>query len=501
MAETILLTGDALLGIEPRAVFGVPVAGAVQQVKLGRVSDPTNIFLAKMLSPKLSDFIDIGIATLVLPPSTNWRAKATKSLDRMYLNDQYGDCVIAGSAHHEGVWTANDTPETAVATDQEILATYRGWCGHLGNDAGCIITQVLDKWRSEGLLVNGVRRKIDGYADCNNTNKDLVKAAIHLFGALKLGIMLPRDWTNNAVWDVTSSPIVGGHDVAAIDYDDRGVYVSSWGRVYLITWAAFQSTKWVEECWVVLSASWYNNDQLSPSGVSVAQLRDAITKIGGGNLPTVDPPVPPTPPGPTPVTGLPDGGGISWRRSGAWTHEATRSYANIIGSISFAKTASDPNDLPPAPSGFNFTIPVPKQPVKILGLEIGNVPPHILQGTAGDVYVDTDTVLDQLDAYLRFAGAGDKPLPSGDHLPDWLTGLLKGLCQFGKGLPTPWNHLAEFLCGLQSEQRKALPPFVVVILRQLCRIAPILPEPYRMLVALLCRLVPQTKETTPCSGC
>jgi hypothetical protein len=157
---------------------------------------------------------------------------------------------------------------------------------------------VLDAMKAGGLPFNGQPHKIDGYVAVDWTNKELVKAALYIFGNLTLGINLPGDWTRNAIWDVTNSGVVGGHDVTAVGYRADGVVISSWGKLYLITWAAFTSKRWLEEVWVLLGPDWYGSDKLAPSGVNLAALQADLAKVAAGQIPTVDPG-----PGPTPAPG------------------------------------------------------------------------------------------------------------------------------------------------------------------------------------------------------
>jgi hypothetical protein len=161
---------------------------------------------------------------------------------------------------------------------------------------------VLDYFRDNGLLFNGAVKKIDGYVSVDWTNKLEVQVALYLFGAITIGINLPSEWTSSAVWDLTYSPIVGGHDVTCVGYNEQGVQVSSWGRLYTITWAAFLKSVWLEEAYVMLAPDWYGNDKLAPSGVNADMLAADLAKLGAGTIPPLDPtPVPPPSPGPQPV--------------------------------------------------------------------------------------------------------------------------------------------------------------------------------------------------------
>lgn len=293
----ITLTGDALCGIG-RHFCAAAIDGLPETVCLGRIR-------AKARPPALrfSSFFDELRATGKAPDSVDYYTKAAQSIARMLGNDRLGDCVIASLLHRLGVYTAND-PDSGgivVATDQEAVSQYRDFCGP--GDRGCNIADVLDIARSAGYVAAGKRYKIDAYVSIDWTRKELVKAAIDLFGALCLGINLPSAWTQNSIWDVTNTAIVGGHDVPAVGYGDGvtvlasnkdGVVIASWGRLYLITWPAFTSTRWIEECYAILSPNWYNNDRLSPGGVDVEALKADLAKLAGGVIPDVpDPNNPP----------------------------------------------------------------------------------------------------------------------------------------------------------------------------------------------------------------
>lgn len=290
---TVTLTGGGAFGVAPhnRTVCHVnKLAALPRTVKLGRVAPRHNKPV-----PRLARYFD---APRSAPPAkVDWTPKAMDSLTRMYLNDQEGDCVIAGKYHALGVATGNDAGTALVVSDSEIQQVYNRLKAGPG-DSGCVITDVLDAWVKTGLPVNGTPHKADGYVSVDWSNKDMVKAAIAVFGFLTLGINLPQAWASAAVWDVTNSRIVGGHDVTAVGYDEMGVYVSSWGRVYLITWNAFTSHQWVGECYAVLIPEWYGSDLLAPSGIKLDALKTDLARLQQGGIPDVTPPAPPAPPQP-----------------------------------------------------------------------------------------------------------------------------------------------------------------------------------------------------------
>jgi len=268
-----------------------------RRVRLGRIRRA-----APAQCPHLRHYLRAGATPP--PASVDYTKKSMSALQRMYLNDQLGDCVIAGKYHLIGAWTGNDDTQGAQApvqaTDAEVQQMYATICGP--GDNGCVITNVLDYMRTHGLPAEGQQHKADGYVAVDWTNADEVKVALYLFGGLTLGINLPQAWADTddgGTWDTTSSPIAGGHDVSAVGYNATGVVVSTWGGLRTITWRAFQSRQWLEECYAILAPDWYGNDQLAPCGVDAATLQADLAKLGGGVIPDIGPaPTPPTPPRP-----------------------------------------------------------------------------------------------------------------------------------------------------------------------------------------------------------
>lgn len=294
LMESVTLTGEGALGLAVTPGLRAMTAALPTTAKLGRVRPA-----ARPQCLRLEAFIDEP--KLAQPAdSVDWYTKAAESITRMYLNDRYGDCVIAGKAHALGVWSAND-PDSAdsivLATDDEIYSQYQAVCGR--GDNGCYIPAVLDYMRAQGLVARGKRYKIEGYVSADWRSKEITQIGLQLFGAGCIGINLPSAWTNDAIWDVTNTRIVGGHDVTPCGYGSRvldtnadGVVVSSWGRLYLITWAAWTSTRWLEELYFMLPTFlWTGKDQMAPSGLKLDELRTALKQIGGGTVPPLPDPL------------------------------------------------------------------------------------------------------------------------------------------------------------------------------------------------------------------
>jgi len=273
--------------------------GDGQHVKLGRIRPKS-----RPQCLNLANYFDASALASPPPAVVDWTSKAMPALKRMYLNDQYGDCVIAGKYHQVGLWSGNSAGTAVQGTDKEVYASYQKICGP--GDNGCMITAVLDYFKNTGLPFNGQVHKIDGYVTADWTNKLLVQIGILLFGGGTIGINLPQAWTcSNCIWDTTNSQIVGGHDVCLVGYNEQGVQICTWGGIVTITWNAFLSRKWIEELYFELGQDWYKGN-LAPNGIDVDKLKRDLSVIGGGGIPPLDdptpPPVPPVPPTP-PVPG------------------------------------------------------------------------------------------------------------------------------------------------------------------------------------------------------
>jgi hypothetical protein len=255
--------------------------------------------------------------TSAQPLPATWdhlKDKARPSLNEMLGNDQAGDCVIVGKMHADGTKSAND-PDSGgiiVATTQEALSQYQTVCGHLGRDAGCIPTEVLNWQKSKGLVMGGRNVKIDGYVAVDNRDRNEVKTACILFGGLDVSFMVDASFLNNvregAIWKRPTSPrIVGGHNVYLTGFTPIGVRLSTWAVTVIAEWDCFEDTRLWDEIYAVLGESWYGKDQIAANGFPVLRLREDLSKLDDSVLPDWEPPAPPPGPGPGPIPPAPPG--------------------------------------------------------------------------------------------------------------------------------------------------------------------------------------------------
>jgi hypothetical protein len=309
---------------------------------------------------QFGEFIDRPKARVFVPEAIDYSLNSAANLTLPLGNFNYGDCVIAGKLHQLGIWSGSDSdsPGLILPTEQEALRQYVQICGP--GDYGCEIIPVLDYWRTRGLTAAGKSHLIDGWCAVDATDAVLLKAAIYLFGTVTFGIDLPSAWLSapdDGLWDITSSRVVGGHDVSAFGFDAAGVKISTWGGKRTISWAALASGRYITECYLPLSPDWYGSDDLSPSGLDTPALQNALKDFAAGVLP-VDPPppvppVPPVPPPPAPWVGsvitVP-----TFAVGGSFTQGTADQYGKFQTDLSITVTADGPITVSGAAGSHTF---------------------------------------------------------------------------------------------------------------------------------------------------
>ena len=242
-------------------------------LKLGRKAvkrDSRRLMLAKYLPAALPS----------APASCDWSDKITQF--SMMLNDSLGCCTIAGCGHAVQVWTANTSSEVTLP-DSTILAYYEQWDGYVSGDPstdqGGVEETVLDDWRKSSFAGH----ILTAYADADVTNLAEIRQAINLFIGLYIGMNVTAQVMQNAddntiPWDQagdTSS--MGGHCVYVTGYDSEYIYFISWGKLYKMTLAYWQSN--VDEAHCLMSPDLLGSAGISASGFNSAQLLQDLAAI------------------------------------------------------------------------------------------------------------------------------------------------------------------------------------------------------------------------------
>jgi hypothetical protein len=168
----------------------------------------------------------------VAAPNTEWP---------MVLNDEIGDCTLAGEIHVEQAGALIVDEPWEYPGDSVVETEYFDLTG--GADTGLLLTQVLQPWHTTGLF----GAKNGGFASVHPYDTTLLKQAIWIFGNLYIGVNLPAiaqqqfKPDGSGVWELTNTPadydIAGGHCVVPVAYSIDGVRAVTWGGTVLITWA------------------------------------------------------------------------------------------------------------------------------------------------------------------------------------------------------------------------------------------------------------------------
>jgi hypothetical protein len=249
----------------------------------------------------LQDYLAIRLP--LPPPRCDFSTPARRSLNDIYLNDELGDCVIAGGAHVRGV-TSGGAGRLVTFSKDEIVKMYSaiggydpharpGPDGQNPTDRGCDEETALRYWCKTG-FTDGV--KLAGFLTVDATNAAEVKTAIWLFENVFFGVELPDHWVKpfpegpGFCWDLAgNSDPENGHCFVATGYDDKGPMIDTWGMPGWITWKAaarYAVPSQGGQLYALLSPDMIARAKAkSPAGLDWAQLVADFDALGGNAAP------------------------------------------------------------------------------------------------------------------------------------------------------------------------------------------------------------------------
>lgn len=254
--------------------------------KFGRVPfDPEvkHLVLEKYLNPRAK------MCRSGLPPVA-W----TEDVDRssrvssipMYLNDQIGDCTIAGIAHLYGAVSVYGGHPEVMFEDGEIQSVYSRVSGYVpGNantDNGALCSTVLADNKANGISdTAGIVHKNLGYAKLGNpADEELVAQCLDVFGSLYVGFNVQShmmtEFSDGQVWTwQNGDSLDGGHCVVL---QRRYPCGSMHGVLEYYSWGQRQRADFgwqanaVEEAWVVVTPEWITANGATVEGMDLQQL-------------------------------------------------------------------------------------------------------------------------------------------------------------------------------------------------------------------------------------
>jgi hypothetical protein len=225
---------------------------------------------------------------LPLPPPEFGHWKNVETF-HMLGNDITADCVWAGYAHEEYVFSLMGGRPRVRITTKDVWSDYAAQAGFdpknmAATDKGTDMAAAAEYRRTVGILdANGNRHKIDAYAMLEPGNLDQLEAAMYLTGAAGIGLNLPKSaeaqFDQQVPWTIVPhAPIRGGHYVSGLGRNTAGnIIVVTWGGLQEVTTDFLE--RYCDEALVYLSLEILNEKNLSPEAFDLDGLRNYLAKL------------------------------------------------------------------------------------------------------------------------------------------------------------------------------------------------------------------------------
>jgi hypothetical protein len=214
------------------------------------------------------------------PPTADYYSKVGADWG-MDGNDQYGDCTIAGAAHCILAWNGEVPASDAQPVPQapDVIKQYETITG--GKDTGCVEASVLALWQQNGLFGAD---QIDAFAPVDTKDLVAIHQAIAFYGAAYIVVTLPQSaqqqFQDNQPWTVVhGSPILGGHCVVLVGYDQQWAYAVTWGGVVPVAYPWLMT--YMDECWAIISGEFAQNHGGPQLDLATLQADLSSLKVAG----------------------------------------------------------------------------------------------------------------------------------------------------------------------------------------------------------------------------
>ena len=221
----------------------------------------------KMLTYYVAGDLPKAPATVAVPKFGEWG---------MLGNDRYGDCGVAGLQHGFEADATITKERVTFATEANAIDYYLTYTK--GNDTGVVLSQFLAYVRKHGYF----GQTIEAFAPVAVQDIPTLQAAVFMYGFAYSGIAvtagMQKAFADNTPWDGTacSGPIIGGHCVPVVGYDDHYLYIITWGGVQRITYSAWHAI--ATEAWAIITGE-FETKHGDGRGVSIASLKADLNKL------------------------------------------------------------------------------------------------------------------------------------------------------------------------------------------------------------------------------
>lgn len=209
-------------------------------------------------------------AKVAVPDVTDWE---------MLGNDTAGDCGVAGLEHGFMADAFITGEHETEATNQQALNYYFTYTD--GQDTGVVLSDYLTYVRQTPYYGHTV----EAFAPVAVHDVPTLQTAIDLYGFSYTGIVvtapMQQAFADHQPWTTAmlDSPVLGGHCVPLVGYDDQYLYLVTWGGVQAITYPAWHLIS--SEAWAVITGEFVSHNGDGRSGVNLAALKadlDRLTK-------------------------------------------------------------------------------------------------------------------------------------------------------------------------------------------------------------------------------
>ena len=239
--------------------------------RLGRVKsrdDARTLRLSRYLTPGKYD---------APPPARDWFGSTVFS---WFLNDKIGDCACASLCHMLQAH-ANLHNKIINISDSDVVGMYSAVSGYdpakPETDRGSQMIDALRYMNNTGIAGH----KIGAYVQVNQNDAQELRAAMNLFGGVYVGARLPkRVLSQGNTWEVVAPSYqsnddavgsLGGHAFTLLRYDRLHFGLATWASRYTTSNAWI--SKYVDECWAIISSEWVDGTMDAPNGFDMDRLR------------------------------------------------------------------------------------------------------------------------------------------------------------------------------------------------------------------------------------
>lgn len=245
--------------------------------RLGRLAhDPAQLALI----PSIERYRAIAPASAA-ETAIDWTRDIAPGTWGMCLNDKLGCCTAAGVAHLLSLWGSYVAPFRFMA-DPEVEGLYEATGGYIPGqpqtDQGARCIDVLEYWRTTGVLIAGARDTIAGYCALDPRNRDHLVFSLRMLGALYAGVTLREAQQNQPVWDLGGNTALWGlHCISVMAADPDGLTCITWGGPQRMTWRWWEAS--CDEVYGVASPRWIGKGGQSPSQFPLATMLADMSEL------------------------------------------------------------------------------------------------------------------------------------------------------------------------------------------------------------------------------